>query len=79
MISSQTEYQKAREELEDLTRWLAQVENNELKNLTAASVRRMISRIQEEIAAYEAGRATISPSHAETEGSDVAQNPDPSA
>jgi hypothetical protein len=57
LISSQTEYQKAREELEHLSRWLARLETKdgtEFKGLTAASIRRMISRVQEEIAEYEA-------------------------
>ena len=56
MISSQTEYQKAREELDHLTRWLARIENEEAnarKGLTTASIRRMICRVQEELAEYE--------------------------
>ena len=64
MISSETEYRKAREELDHLTRWLAQVENKEgteRKGLTAASIRRMISRIEEEIAQYEAASASTPP------------------
>ncbi len=61
MIASQTEYQKAREELEHLNRWLARLETQqgaEFEGLTAASVRKMISRVHEEIAEYE---ATIPP------------------
>ncbi len=58
MISSETECQKAREELDRLTRWLAEIENKEgaeRNGLTAASIRRMISRVKEEISQYEAG------------------------
>lgn len=65
MISSETEYRKAREELDDLTGWLARLESEEAtdcKSLTAASVRRMISRVQEEIAEYDAARALSGPS-----------------
>lgn len=57
MISSETEYHKAREELEHLTRWLSRLENEEVtarKGLTTASIRKMISRVQEELAEYEA-------------------------
>lgn len=57
MISSETEYQKAREELDQLTAWLARLEAKEVterKGLTAASIRRMISRVHEEIAQHEA-------------------------
>jgi hypothetical protein len=57
LISSETEYRKAQQELEDLNRWLARLESEKVpdrKNLTRAGVRRMISRIQEEIAEYEA-------------------------
>ena len=64
MISSETEYEKAREELEHLTRWLARLENKEVserKGLTAASIRRMISRVQEEIAQYEAASVSTPP------------------
>ena len=60
MISSETEYRKAREEIEHLTRWLARLENREVaqrKGLTSAGIRRMISRVQEEIAQYEAAGA----------------------
>jgi hypothetical protein len=61
LISSETEYQKAREELEQLTAWLGRLENKEAterKGLTAASVHRMIARVHEEIAQYEAARAS---------------------
>lgn len=62
MISSETDYQKAREEVEHLSRWLARLETREgaeFKGLTAASIRRMIARVQEEIAEYEAGRLSF--------------------
>lgn len=57
MISSQTEYQKAREELEYLTHWLSRLENSQAsanKNLTIAGVRKMISRLQKELSECEA-------------------------
>jgi hypothetical protein len=56
LICSQTEYQKAREELDDLTRWLARIESEDAtvrKGLTTASIRRMICRVQGELAEYE--------------------------
>lgn len=68
MISSETEYQKAREELEELTRWLARLEDEGVpprKGLTSASLRKMISRVQEELAEYEAGRVSAPPASAE--------------
>lgn len=64
MISSDTQYQKARDELEYLTHWLAQLDSREAKDrkgLTTASVRRMISRLQEELAEYEAAGVSTPP------------------
>lgn len=64
MISSETEYHKAREELEHLTRWLSRLENEEVtasKGLTTASIRKMISRVQEELAEYEARGVSTPP------------------
>ncbi len=58
MISSMTEYQKAREELEHLTHWLSRLENEKAttrKGLTVASIRKMISRLQVELSEYEMG------------------------
>ena len=55
MISSETEYQKAREELDHMARWLSRLEDEnaaERKGLTTASVRKMIARLQEELAQY---------------------------
>ncbi len=65
MIASKTEYRKAREELDYLTDWLARLDSEEVaerKALTAASVRRMISRVKEEIAEYDAASASTGPS-----------------
>lgn len=65
MISSETECQKAREDLDYLNGWLARLESEEVadrKSLTSASVRKMISRVQEEIAEYEAASASTAPS-----------------
>lgn len=61
MISSETEYRKACEELDYLNDWLARLNSPEVadrESLTSASVRRMISRVQEEIAKYEAAGAS---------------------
>lgn len=74
MISSQTEYQKAREELDHLTRWLSRLENEKVavrKGLTVASIRKMISRLQDELAEYEAAGALTPPvSEEQTEPND---------
>jgi len=75
LISSETEYHKAREELEHLTRWLSRLENEKVtarKRLTTASVRRMISRIQEELAEYEASGVSTPPVSEEGPESDDA-------
>lgn len=75
MISSEIEYQKAREEIEHLTRWLARLEaekGTEFKGLTASSIRKMISRIQEEIAEYEAASVLNPPASKDTAKSDDA-------
>ncbi len=74
MISSQTEYQKAREELEHLNLWLSQLENGTTtvqKGFTVASIRKMISRLQEELAEYEVtGISTPSVREERTESND---------
>jgi hypothetical protein len=62
LISSLLEYQKAREELEYLVRWLSRLEEeraNVNKGFTLASIRKMISRLQEELAEYEAAGTTV--------------------
>jgi hypothetical protein len=64
MISSQTEYQKARDELGYLNRWLSRLEDEKAtanKCLTTASIRKMIARLQEELAEFEAASISISP------------------
>ncbi|MGA2059125.1 MAG: hypothetical protein ABSG67_01490 [Thermoguttaceae bacterium] len=64
MISSENEYQKAREEIEHLNRWLTRLETEKgtkFKGLTASSIRKMISRIQEELAKYEAANLSTQP------------------
>jgi hypothetical protein len=64
VISSQTEYRKAREELEYLDDWLSRLDREnatERKGFTVASVRKMISQLQDELAEYEAAEATNSP------------------
>jgi hypothetical protein len=68
MISSQTEYQKAREELQYLNHWLSRLENEKeipRKGLTTASIRKMISRLQEELAEYEMSGDSILPASKE--------------
>lgn len=68
MISSQTEYAKAREDLQYVTHWLSQLESEGAtirKDLTTASVRKMIARLQEELAEYEAASAATPPASKE--------------
>ena len=66
MISSPTEYEKAREELQYLNQWLSRLENEiPRKGLTTASVRKMISRLQEELAEYEASGDAVLPTSQE--------------
>jgi predicted nuclease with TOPRIM domain len=64
LISSQTEYKKAREELDHLSRWLSRLESENAtvrKGLTVASIRKMISRLQDELAEYETAVASNLP------------------
>jgi hypothetical protein len=64
LISSQPEYLKAREELDHLTRWLARIDSEDAtvrKGLTTASIRRMICRVQEELAEYETMSVSVPP------------------
>ena len=59
MISSEIEYNKAKEELEYLRGWAARLVNDmssERAGITLLSVRSMISRVAEEIANYEASK-----------------------
>ncbi len=61
MISTEHEYWKAHEEVSLLMQWLASLESNErtnFKGLTVGSVRKLVSRIQMEIAEYEIGNST---------------------
>jgi hypothetical protein len=64
LISSPTEYQKAREELDYMARWLSRLESEDAavrKDLTISSVRKMISRLQNELAEYETAGALTPP------------------
>ena len=74
MISSQSEYQKVREELDHLARWLSRLESENVtirKGLTVASIRKMICRLQEELAEYEAaGASTLPVPKEQTESND---------
>lgn len=57
MISSATEYQKTQEELAYLHAWIQRLSGDtstDRSGFTEASVRTMISRVEEEIAEYEA-------------------------
>jgi hypothetical protein len=59
MISSRLEYQKANEELRHLERWLSRLRQEYPvpgKGFTKAGVRKMIARLHEELAVYEAGK-----------------------
>jgi hypothetical protein len=56
MITSRVEYEKAREELDHLQKWLEELRRaNPVheKGLTKAGVRKMIARLQEEIGFFE--------------------------
>lgn len=56
MIATSTEYEKAQNELQDLTNRLEQLQESYppgTKGLTKAGVRKMISRLHEELAVYE--------------------------
>jgi hypothetical protein len=77
LILSETENRKAREEIEQLSQWLSRLEIEkwkEYKGLTAGSISKMISRIQEEIAEYEAASASTPPASKNTPKSDDAGN-----
>jgi hypothetical protein len=68
LISSKTEYSRAREELAYLTDWLSRLEDEKTtprKGITAASVSKMIARLQEQLAEYEAAIACSSPASEE--------------
>jgi hypothetical protein len=57
MISKNTEFQRAQEELRDLTERLKKLKPSHSggsKRLTKAGVRKMIARLREEIAIFEA-------------------------
>lgn len=61
MIATSTEYDRAQEELRDLTDRLAQLQQahpDGSKGFTKAGVRKMIARLHEELAVYE-GSAEI--------------------
>ena len=56
MIANPTEYQKAQEELRQLTERLSRLQQDHpggSKGFTKAGVRKMISRLHEELAVYE--------------------------
>jgi len=56
MIATSTEYEKAQQELHDLTRRLEQLQQSHPageKGFTKAGVRKMIARLHEELAIYE--------------------------
>lgn len=56
MISNAQEYDKAQEELRHLEDWLARLQRENpvpTKGLTKAGIRKMISRLHEELAEFE--------------------------
>lgn len=56
MITTATEYEKAQQELADLTARLSQLQTSHPdgeKGLTKAGVRKMIARLHEELAVFE--------------------------
>jgi len=64
VITSEIEYEKALEELDYLGRWLANLERKQgadRRPLTTAGIRKMIARIQEEVADYEAMSVSTPP------------------
>ena len=64
MTLSKSEYLKAREELEYLKDWLARLAGDTVvqrDGFTAASVQKMISRVQKQIADYEAANVPTPP------------------
>lgn len=59
MISTTDEYQKAQDELRHLEDWLSKLQREHPvpdKGLTKAGIRKMISRLHEELAIYEGGQ-----------------------
>jgi hypothetical protein len=64
MIATPTDYQKAQEELRDLTDRLARLQQSHPageKGFTKAGVRKMIARLHEELAVYERSEETRHP------------------
>ena len=64
MISSATEYEKAREELRILEERLARLQQTHpigSKGFTKAGIRKMIARLHEELAVYEASEEAKQP------------------
>ena len=59
MIADETQYDKARDELRYLEMWLERLHNESPggeTGLTKAGIRKMISRLHEELAVYEGSR-----------------------
>jgi hypothetical protein len=81
VISTPAEYGKAREQLQQLTRWLSQVDGETTapcKNLTAASIVRMIARLQAELGEYEAKTAPTPPKPEQRDDANAAGTDPPS-
>lgn len=56
MIGNPVEYQKAKDELQHLEQWLAQLQRDHpvpSKGLTKAGIRKMIAKLHEQLAVYE--------------------------
>ena len=63
-IETTEQYQKAQEELRHLEGWLQRLQKDHpvpAKGLTKAGVRKMISRLHEELAVYEGGQEVKQP------------------
>ena len=62
MISDPKQYEKAQAELRHLEDWLARLQQenpNPSKGLTKAGIRKMISRLHEELAEYEGSQEVM--------------------
>ncbi len=56
MIKNEAEYEKTKQELRDLEKWLDRLEQGHPvheKGLTKAGIRKMIARLHEELGTYE--------------------------
>lgn len=62
MIGTSEEYKKAQDELQQLEEWLRHLQNKYplgTKGYTKAGIRKMISRLHEELAVYEGSQENL--------------------